>query len=87
MRGVEPPADLAEYHAAALAGYETFLDLVASPEEGGGLDVGTAPGDDPAGEAYVRESCLAGDPEAFAAVFHEGLRGLAAGLALFTPPD
>ncbi|MCY3918548.1 MAG: hypothetical protein OXG38_01920 [Chloroflexi bacterium] len=38
MRGVTPPADLAEYHAATLAGYEGFIELLASLEESGGPD-------------------------------------------------
>ena len=162
MRDVAPPADLAEYHAAALASYETFIEVVASPLEsgrvedrialldellGGAADAPALPaetlarlgrvaadipecagsavlmsflgqndggavaaGPDPVAGAYVRELCLAGDafeakygkalanleddadpegddPAAFAAVFHEALRGLAADLALIAPPD
>ena len=166
MRDAAPPTDLAEYHAAALAAYETFIEVFASslesgetedrmallgellggpanapalpaetlarlarvtadiPEcsgspvlasflgqDGGALDGGDdAAEPDPVAEAYVRDICLAGDafearygaaladledgadpegddPAAFAAVFHEALRGLAADLALIAPPD
>ena len=167
MRGVAPPADLAEYHAAALAAYEAFIEVFASPleehggaedrmallgellggaddapalpaeplarlarvavgipecagsavlasflgQDGGALDsAAVAAGPDPVAEAYVRELCLAGDafeatygaalagledgadpegddPAAFAAVFHEALRGLATELAPIAPPD
>lgn len=38
MRGVAPPADLAEYHPAALAAYETFIEVVASPLESGRVE-------------------------------------------------
>ena len=38
MGDVAPPADLAEYHALALARYETLAELLASMEESGGID-------------------------------------------------
>lgn len=38
IRGVTPPADLAEYHAAALAGYESFIEVFGSLEESGSPD-------------------------------------------------
>ncbi len=168
IRDVTPPDDMAEYHEAALAAYESLIALFASVEEGeelegGPLDLlggmlgdaeaipvipdatrarlaavaedvpdcagsiilqeflGTGGGEtidepgmyegeaDPEAEAYVRELCLAGeayvatideaiaglgpeadldesDPEVFATVFAEAMRGLSLAMLEMTPP-